>query len=105
MAFGEPAGHWSEEIAGLVALAPIMQEPCQAHFRTEFEGSRLLLARDCKRTLERRLHFRCIRLRRPERVFASVFWCSDPSSLIVEHGAHALVVERPPPLVDVASLG
>jgi hypothetical protein len=51
------------------------------------------------------LHFRCIRLRRPERVFASVFWCSDPSSLIVEHGAHALVVERPPPLVDVASLG
>ena len=61
-AFGEPAEDRSQKFAGLVPLALITPEPCEAHRRAQFEGLCLLLARNRKRTFEMRFRFRSIRL-------------------------------------------
>jgi len=63
-ALGEPPVDRGEKIVGLLPFALITPKPGHAHRRAQFPGLCLLLTRDSQRTLEVRLRFRRIRLRR-----------------------------------------
>src|SRR5271156_2280337 len=49
-AFGEPAVHRSEQVAGRIPLALIAPEPRHTHRRAQFPRLGLLLSRDRERT-------------------------------------------------------
>ena len=65
----EPTVHRSQQFAGLLLLALVAPEACEAHGGAEFPGLCLLLTSDCECAVKIPFSFRRIGLRRFERDF------------------------------------
>jgi hypothetical protein len=80
-ALGEPGIDGREEVVGLLPLAPIAPEPCEAHRRAKLPRAGLLRPGDFERALEMPLRPRLVSFRRQQLDFAgdAMDLCCEPS--------------------------